>query len=279
QVSPFTGQTVSAHNWNTRVPNQLSLISAPCGGAAIVTCFAQPLILQNDVYSSAASAIYHGGIFEVKKRFGSHMTLMASYTYSKAISNATDFNSDFSPFDQTNLGTGERGLSDFDQRHKVVVASVMESPSKSGFFSGFQLAPIVRYNSGHPYNVLSAGDINGDRHSTNDRPLGYGHNAGEGADFFDVDARLTKSFRLGERNRLQLTAEAFNLFNRTNFGSINNSYTVLGGFANPHFASARPTGRFLNPSVAAPGGAEGAFTSGAGSFARRQLQLGARWVF
>src|SRR5215472_1483386 len=281
-VSPFTGQTVTVHNWNTRTPNQLG--TAPCAGAAIVTCFRQPLILQTDVYSSAASAIYHGGIFEVKKRFSSHMTLMASYTYSKAISNATDFNSDFSPFDQTNLGTGERGLSDFDQRHKVVVASVMESHSKNGFFSGFQLAPIVRYNSGHPYNVLSAGDINGDRHSTNDRPLGYGHNAGQGPDFFSLDVRLTKKLRFNERNSLLVTAEAFNLLNRTNFASVNNQYSVVNGFVNPNskaFAAglAHPQGSFIDPIANSVGGAAGAFTSGAGSFARRQLQLGARWVF
>jgi hypothetical protein len=46
-----------------------------------------------------------------------------SYTYSKAIDEATDFNSDFGPVDQTDLA-GERGQSAFDQRHKVVLAAI-----------------------------------------------------------------------------------------------------------------------------------------------------------
>src|SRR5260370_95126 len=48
-------------------------------------------ILQNNVYSSAASAIYNGGILEAKKRFSNHFTLLANYTFSKAIDNSTDF--------------------------------------------------------------------------------------------------------------------------------------------------------------------------------------------
>jgi len=52
---------------------------------------------------------------------------MANYTYSKAIDDSTDFNSDYSAFNEVNLRT-ERSLSDFDQRHKVVFAAVMESP-------------------------------------------------------------------------------------------------------------------------------------------------------
>lgn len=271
-VSPFTGQSVSFRNWNTA--------SGPCAGAGIVTCFANPLLLQNNVYESAGRAVYHGGILEVKKRFTHHMSLMASYTYSKALSDVTDFNSDFSPFDQTNL-RGERGPSDFDQRHKLVLASVMTSPFKNSFFSGFELAPVIRYNSGHPFNVLAGGsNVNNDRHSTNDRPLGYGRNAGVGPDFFDVDLRLARRFKITEKTGIQFTAEAFNLFNRTNFGSVNNEYTTFGaGFVNPSFASANPSGFFVNPGVNPPGNAQGAFTSGAGSFARRQLQLGARFTF
>jgi hypothetical protein len=188
----------------------------------------------------------------------------------------TDFNSDFSPADQTNLNA-ERSLSDFDQRHKIVVASVMESPWKNAFLSGFQLAPIVRYSSGHPLDVLSGGaNINNDRHSTNDRPLGFGRNSGRGPDYLDVDMRLTKQFKLQERTTLQFMAEAFNLFNRTNFISLNNEASVFGaGFADPAHVPSNLSGTFVNPLVHAPGGAPGAFTSGT----RRQLQLGVRVGF
>jgi hypothetical protein len=268
-TSPFTGQQVSFRNWSTAGGHF-------CAGANIVNCFVQPALLQNDVYSSVASALYYGGILEVKKRFNRNVSLMGNYTFSKAISNATDFNSDFSPFDQTNLNQ-ERSLSDFDQRHKVVVASVLASPWKNVFFSGFQLAPIINYSSGHPLNVLAGGtNINNDRHSTNDRPLGFGRNSGRGPDSMTVDMRLTKQLKLREKVNLQLMAEAFNLFNRTNFVSLNNEVPVFGaGFADPSKVPFNLSGTFVNPLVHAPGGAPGAYTAGL----RRQLQLGARLVF
>jgi hypothetical protein len=212
-TDPATG--IAFRNWG-----------APQCGANPFLCFANPLILQNNVYSSAASALYQGGILEIQKRLSNHFSVLANYTYSKALSTATDFNSDFAPVDETNLA-GERGLSDFDQRHKVVVASVIDTGSNNSsamyrVLSGFQIAPIIRYNSGQPFNILAGRDVNGDRHSTNDRPLGIGHNAGQGPDFMDVDLRLARGFKLHERASLNFTAEAFNLFNRTNFASVNN---------------------------------------------------------
>lgn len=225
-------------------------------------CFVDPLILQNNVYSSAASAVYHGAILEVKKRFSRHAALFGSYTYSKAVDTATDFNSDFAPFDQTNLA-GERGLSSFDQRHKVVIASVLESPWK-GALSGFELAPIVRYNSSHPFNLLAGTDVNGDRHSTNDRPLGVGRNTGIGPNYFDIDMRLSRQIKLNETASVQLMLEGFNLLNRTNFASVNNVVGVTAPSFNPVGSST------LSPSQ--PLG----FTS---ALAKRQLQLGVRLTF
>src|SRR5258708_34210281 len=106
-----------------------------------------------------------------------HFTLFGSYTYSKAIDQVTDFNSDYGPADQTNLAA-ERALSTFDQRHKVVFAGVLDSPWKNGVFSGFQFSPIVRYNSGHPFNLLAGTNLNNARHSTNDRPTRAARNTG-----------------------------------------------------------------------------------------------------
>ncbi len=260
-TSPFNGSQVAFQNWG-----------APQCGVNPFLCFAKPLVLQADQYSSAASALYYGGILEVKKRFSDHFSLFGNYTWSRATDNSTDFNSDFGPFNNLALGA-ERGLSTFDQRHKVVAAAVISGTQK-GFFSGFQLSPIVQYNSGHPFNLLAAGtDINGDRHSTNDRPLGIGRNTGRGPDYSDVDLRLTKTFKVGERGGLQLVAEAFNLLNRTNFASVNNEFPTVNGFT--PFAG-NLSGSFLNPLTINPGGAPGAFTS---ALPRRQLQLGARLTF
>jgi hypothetical protein len=235
----------------------------PCAGANIVNCFVNPLLLQSDQYSSAGTALYRGGIFEIRKRFSNRLTMFGNYTYSKAIDQVTDFNSDYGPNDQTCLSC-ERGLSTFDQRHKIVIAGVLESPWKNRILSGFQMSPIVRYNSPHPFNLLAGTNVNNDRHSTTDRPPGAGRNTGIGPNYFDVDLRLTRRIKLNEKAGLQIIAEGFNLFNRTNFGSVNNVVGVIAPPFNLQGSSA------LSPSQ--PLG----FTS---AFPKRQLQVGVRLSF
>jgi hypothetical protein len=262
------GAIVSLHNWNTNVPNPLG--PAPCAGAAIVRCFVDPLLLQTNQYSSVSSGVYQGGIVEVTKRLSNHFSLLANYTFSKAIDTTTDFNSDFGPQDNTNL-SAERGLSSFDQRNKVVAAVVAETSGKGQWTGGWQLAPIFRYNSGHPFNLLAGTDVNGDRHSTNDRPVGAGRNTGLGPDYIDLDLRLTKAFKVGERGQLQFLAEGFNIFNRANFASVNN---VVG----PTCPECSVLGRtFVQSGLGNVIPSQGlGFTS---ALSPRQFQLGARLVF
>ncbi len=236
----------------------------PCAGAAIFTCFKNPLLLQSDQYSSQGSALYQGGILEVKKRFSHHFTFMGNYTFSKAIDTTTDFNSDYGPNDQTNLAA-ERGLSSFDQRHKVVLAGVIQSPWQGRILSGFELAPIFRYNSAHPFNLLAGTNVNNDRHSTTDRPPAVGRNTGVGPDYVSFDTRLSWRARVAEKSTLQFIVEGFNLFNRTNFGSVNN---VVGVIAPP--TQPLQGDRTLSPSQ--PLG----FTS---ALPKRQLQFGVRLSF
>jgi len=237
-----------------------------CGGALIVNCFANPLLLQNDVYSSKGSALYEGAILEVKKRFSQHFSVLANYTLSKAFDTTTDFNSDFGPVDNTNLAA-EHALSNFDQRHKVVIATVVDTGNSGGrIFSNFQFAPIFRYNSGHPFNLLAGTDVNGDRHSTNDRPIGAARNTGLGPAYTDFDMRITRRFKMGDRADLQLLAEGFNLANHVNYASVNN---IVG---------TRVTGNTFNvngTNTVSPSTPLG-FTS---AFPMRQLQLGIRIGF
>jgi hypothetical protein len=239
----------------------------PCvdaSGNRTTVCFANPVLLQNNQYSSAANAVYNGGILEVKKRFSDHVTLIGNYTYSKAIDDSTDFNSDYSAFNEVNLAA-ERSLSDFDQRHKVVLAAVVDSPWQSRALSGFQLSPIVSYNSGHPFNLLAGADINGDGHFTNDRPPGSPRNSGQGPNYVDFDMRLSRAFKFGEKASLQFIAEGFNIANRTNYASVNN---IVGSAFAPPF-NVQGTAR-LSPSQ--PLG----FTA---AFPKREIQLGARFSF
>jgi hypothetical protein len=239
----------------------------PCVDATGPTtaCFVDPALLQNNEYASVANAVYHGGIVEVKKRFSDHFTLLGNYTFSKAIDDSTDFNSDYAAFNEVDLAA-ERAVSDFDQRHKVVVAAVVESPWESSrILSGFQVSPIVTYNSGHPFNLLAGADINGDNHFTNDRPPGAPRNSGLGPDYFSFDMRLSRTFKLGEHYGVQLTAEGFNITNRTNYSSVNN--IVSAAFAPPF--NVQGTAR-LSPSQ--PLG----FTA---AQPKREVQLGVRFTF
>lgn len=229
-------------------------------------CFADPThtILQNNQYSSVANALYNGGILEVRNRFSSTFTLLANYTYSKAMDDSTDFNSDYAPFNQATR-VGEWALSDFDQRHKVVVAGVLSSPWKNPAIAGFELSPVVSYNSGHPFNLLAGADINGDGHFTNDRPPGASRNTGLGPNYVVFDMRLSRSFRVKEKASLLFTAEGFNIANRTNYATVNN--IVGSNFAPPFNVNGTAS---LSPSQ--PLG----FTA---ALPKREIQLGVRLSF
>lgn len=260
------GTTATFRSWSpTAFPGTPCTLVGP-----INPCFNNPLLLQNDVYSSVGSSLYEGGILEVKKRFSDHFSIMANYTLSKAFDNTTDYNSDFGPVDNLNLN-GERSLSNFDQRHKVVFAVIGDTGNTGGrVFSGFQLAPIFRYNSGHPFDLLAGADVNGDNHSTNDRPIGAARNTGEGPDYMSFDMRISRRFKFGERANLQFLAEGFNLFNRTNFASVNN---VVG----PNFGLTQGFTTFnVSGSSALQPSQPLGFTS---AFPMRQLQLGVRIGF
>lgn len=250
--------------------------AAGCTGAAIATCFRDPTLFQEIIYESAASASYNGMIVEMQKQFGRNFALAGNYTFSKAFDMVTDYNSDFRAFDQTDE-RAERALSAFDQRHKFVVYAVLQSTSKNRVLNGFTLTPIFRANSGRPFNLLAGADVNGDRSTNGDRPLittsagvaigPVGRNIGKGPSFYTFDMRLSRKLNLGAETRsLELTFEAFNLFNRLNFAAVNNTVgtNFTGDLNNVRGRSD------VGPS--APLG----FTS---AFDPRRIQLGARLRF
>src|ERR1700733_12345756 len=290
--APFTtltlanGKTVSYRNWNTTAAGADPLGGTEPGGLPCVNpavqCFVNPLVVQNNAYSSVAYALYEGGILELKKRFSDHFTLFGNYTYSKAFDTSTDFNSDYGPQDPTNINI-DRSLSEFDERHKVVIAGVIDSPWKQNVLSGFQLAPIFSYHSGHPFNLLAGGEINGDNHTTNERPIGASRDTGLGPNYVDFDARLSWRHKLGEKTNLQFTAEGFNIANRTNFASVNNEVSPLFAFPTAVGGSGETTfdvhgvrpGTVVNGQPATPS-TPLTFTS---ALPKRQIQLGVRLTF
>ena len=284
-VTLANGKSVSYKNWNTSAATDpaagFETAGAGAGGVypcavtlngfgqPISPCFVNVLVTQNNQYTSASSGLYEGGIIEVHKRFNDNFSFFANYTYSKAFDTGTDFNTDFGPQDPTNLAA-ERALSEFDERNKVVAAGVINSPWKNAFLKGFQLSPIFQYHSGHPFNLLAGGEVNGDNHTTNERPIGAPRDTGLGPNYVDFDARLTWQHKLGERVNLLLTAEGFNIANHTNYASVNNEVSPLFGLT-PGFTTFNVHGSAaLSPST--PLG----FTS---DLAKREIQLGCRFNF
>ena len=230
--------------------------------------FKNPLLFQDDVYESTANSWYNGVTVEAAKRFAANSSVNFSYTFSKAIDETVDFNSDFQPNDQT-CRRCEHALSSFDQRHKLVLYAVLSAPhgGLTGFsklLSDFNFSPIFRYNSPRPFNLLSGSELNNDRHNTTDRPFFAGRNTGIGPSFWTFDSRLSRRIRFTERTSLDLMFEAFNLFNKLNYASVNNTVGNISGPFNLEGRNDRTPSQPLG------------FTS---AFDPRRIQLGLRMTF
>ena len=159
------------------------------------------------------------------KSYSRNTQFQIAYTFSKAIDDTTDFITDLQPANQLDL-QAERGLSSFDQRHRLVISGVFQVPQGGigleRYLSNFTLSPIFTYSSGHPFNVLLGFDANGDTQANTDRPVGAGRNTGIGPNFVSFDLRVARMFTFGETVRLEGIFEAFNLFNRVNYSDVNN---------------------------------------------------------
>ena len=195
-------------------------------------------------FEGAGNSYYDGMVVSFNQRASRWATVRLSYTLSKTIDDAGNF---FFSTVQNNFNIrDDRGLSDNDQRHRLVLSGTLEAPQQGkthGFarvLNGFQFGYIFTYASRLPFNVLLGSDRNFDGNN-NDRPLGVGRNTGRGFDFASLDLRVSRRFRLTERVDLQLLAEGFNVLNRANFGVPNNTF---GAGINPLPTFGQPTQAF-----------------------------------
>jgi outer membrane receptor protein involved in Fe transport len=192
-------------------------------------CRPNPAYANNSQYSPLAESAYHGlhlSFVQRPTRWGSYRV---SYTLSKAMDNVGEFFFS-SPIDPTDLSK-DWGRSDDDQRHRLVINGAINSPTGPAQTAwerltyDFQFSAILQAYSALPLNITSGvTTIQG----TAGRPAVNGvfidRNAGEGADFFSLNARLSRSFPLGGRARAEALAEVFNLTNRQNNVSINGNF-------------------------------------------------------
>lgn len=191
-------------------------------------------------YTSFGDTWYRGLTLSLNKRFSGNHQFLAAYTLSKAEDNSTDFQTAFLP--ESN-GTGrdpgnpaglplgfdpsrERGPATHDQRHRLVVSGSCQLPFD------LQVSSIVTAASGRPFTPLAGTDLNGDgdggafpsdraRRSPADPASSVGRNSGTMPSQVTVDVRLSKRIAMRGGATMVVLAEAFNLFNRSNFSEVN----------------------------------------------------------
>src|ERR1051325_2974708 len=247
-------------------------------GARPNPAFAQLTEIRSDVYSK-----YHALVLQANRRLTNGLQFQSNYTLSRAMDNgqtSTTFtanNVPFNAFDQSN----EKGLSAFDRRQKFV-ASVVYSPNpfKEGpakhVFNGWTLAPILNSFSGQRYTGNISGSISLSAFGIAGSTPGGGANGSGGSsrlallprNFFKqpniwyFDGRVSRRFSLTESMKLEVLAEGFNWFNRTQVTGVNTTFYTLAG-----------TTLTYNPSFGATTGADSTL------FRERQIQFAARFEF
>jgi hypothetical protein len=161
-----------------------------------------------------------------------------SYTYSKALDDVSEFF--FSaPINNSNIWQ-DYGRSDDDQRNRLVFDGTVHTSMATAstlwehLTHGFQLTTMFQYYSPLPFNITTgANTIQG----TTARPTINGvfinRNAGSGFDFLNLTGRLSRSFQLSERLRMEAIAEGFNLTNHVNGVTLNGVFGTGAYPANP----------------------------------------------
>jgi hypothetical protein len=188
---------------------------------------------------------YDGYNFSYRQRMSHHFSLNASYTLGWAqgydyggFSAFRNYARDgYHPF-----ASYEFGPSSNDERHHITLSGLIELPK------GITFAPIVQFGSARPYTLSNSGTgINAGGGTTvavvvpKSDPTNWFTYAGKdvaaqncyylttnctiskfdplrGDPFFELDAKLGKTFRIGERLKVQVVGQAFNLTNRANYG-------------------------------------------------------------
>ena len=239
---------------------------------------------------SWAKSWYDGLIVSVQHRPTKLGAFTYSYNISYTLSKTLDYSDDDqlannNVDEQVDLAEGisdlrlEKGYAATDERHRLTLYGNIQMPY------GFSLAPIYTFGSGVPAdtylpeinsrlpilsrNALGREIKNSDQlnqvinewNSLPACPAPYPcldgsplQNVPAGINFFSpfssLDMRLTKDFRFGEKMKLSLIAEGFNMFNATNVrGSTNANFSgrfidlspVGSGVSAANFYSAQST--------------------------------------
>ena len=104
------------------------------------------------VFESDGNSSYNGLWLTGQKRFSKGLQFNVSYTYSKSIDDNSQNNQGVVIQDSYNI-RGDRGLSDFDARNRVVVSGIYNFPfTGNRLKEGWRIAGVGTVQSGNPLN-------------------------------------------------------------------------------------------------------------------------------
>lgn len=198
--------------------------------------------------TSAGNSNYNALWVSANKRFSRGLQFNGSYTFSKSI-DYNSLNSQGVVVQNSFDLRGDRGLSDFDARHRFVINALYELPFRgSRLVEGWQLSTIVQLQSGNPVNLVTGiNTFTGVNNTLRPDIVGpiviledpnrwfdtsafvaptaptthfgnLGRNVVIGPGFHNVDFSVLKKTNITERLRTEFRAEIFDLFNHANFG-------------------------------------------------------------
>lgn len=250
---------------------------------------------------SGVSSNYNALALQLNRKMTNHLQFTANYTWAHSL----DYGQNASTFSDTNdllVPTdirGEYGNSIFDVRNRFVASAVAESPWHVGGIFGYLvndwlLAPIYSSQSGLPYSLVTSGtptfttpqDASGTTITYSG--LGASINGSNGRKGIDVigrnsfrmkrtinmDLRLSKKVRFGERYAIELLGEAFNIFNHQNVTSVNNTGYIIGS------TTVDPTTKAVNATLNFNSSFGSVINSNSNfAYSPRQLQIGFRFLF
>ena len=237
---------------------------------------------------SNISGSYNALVLEARRRLSHGVEMRANWTWSKALDfgqNETvgyDTSDQFDPF---NIRY-DRSLSNFNFPHKIVVAAIFEPVTHRGdalvrgVVNGWRLSPVFVDVSGYPYsyNITGGTSLPGGFKSINGSGGAIylptvGRNTQRLPDTQNLDLRLSRSFSVHERWRLEANAEGFNVLNRQNYSGLNTIAYTVG-------STSQGVTQLLYQDANKTGTPFGQFTSaGTNLYRERQVQFALRLEF
>ena len=252
------GTTACSTTANTQSRRFLSQINPNAGKYFSTMTFADEGISSN----------YNGLLASIEHRFANNYTILANYTWSKCLGIAPVTSLGTTAIENPANPRGDYGPCSYDAT-KLFNASVVymsqfgHSGWMSRLLSDWQIAPLMRFQTGFPINPVSGLDnsrtgIGLDRpnvvagqpyyiHSGHTSKLyqwvnpalftqnaigtfgNAGHYSLRTPSYFDVDAALDRKFQVTERFVVEARVETFNVTNHPNFGGATPSTGVSLG--------------------------------------------------